>query len=144
MPRRSAVFPVPASNMASRVESERNGRNTAERLGIAFHGPSVECQFRARGRALLAGDVQSELVVDGTAVSTTGDWNSACWSSDEDGDYLEMQLFCSDQVRIDRQFLLSRRGHFALFADAVVAAATAKIEYRLSLPVVDAASIKAQ
>ena len=53
-------------------------------------------------------------------MTTLGNWKSTCWSSDDDGDYLEMQLVCSDKVRIDRQFLLSRRGHFALFADAVV------------------------
>jgi hypothetical protein len=116
----------------------------ADRIDIAFHSSAVECHLRARDRALLAGDFQSELVVDGQVVSTAGEWQSACWSSDEDGDYLELQLFCSDSVRIDRQFLLSRRGHFALFADAVVIAGSAKIEYRLSLPVADGISIKSQ
>ena len=117
------------------------GKN-ADRIDIAFDQLSVECNLAGLGRTLLAGDFQSELVVDGTAVPTVGDWKSACWSSDEDGDYLEVQLFCSDNVRIDRQFLLSRRGHFALFADAVIPAAPAKIEYRLSLPVADGVSVK--
>jgi hypothetical protein len=116
----------------------------ADRVAIVFRGPFVELSLQARGRSLLAGEIQSELFVDGVAVPTTGDWKSACWSSDGDGDYLELQLFCSDQVRIDRQILLSRRGHFALFADAVIAAATVRIDYRLSLPVVDAVAIKAQ
>lgn len=116
----------------------------SDRVEIAFDGPSVECQLLARDRALLAGEFQSELYVDGMAVPTTGDWKSACWSSDADGDYLELQLCCSDMVRIDRQVLLSRRGHFALFADAIVAAATARIEYRLSLPVADRVSVKSQ
>jgi hypothetical protein len=115
---------------------------SADRIGIAFDGLSVECDLSARGLALLAGDFQSELVVDGTTVTTLGDWKAACWSSDDDGDYFEMQLFCSDTVRIDRQFLLSRRGHFALFADAVISAVAAKIEYGLSLPVAEGASIR--
>jgi hypothetical protein len=116
--------------------------SNADRVGIAYHGLSVECHLWARGRALLAGEFQSELIVDGTAVETLGDWKSTCWSSDDDGDYLEMQLVCSDEVRIDRQFLLSRRGHFALFADAVVTSAPARIEYRLSLPVAGGASMR--
>lgn len=114
-----------------------------DRVSIAYHGLSVECHLWARGRALLAGEFLSELVVDGTAVETLGDWKATCWSSDDDGDYLELQLACSDEVRIDRQFLLSRRGHFALFADAVVTRAPARIEYRLSLPVAGGALMTA-
>jgi len=118
--------------------------DSADRVGIAFGGPFVECHLQARGRPLLAGPFQSALFVDGVAVPTTGEWKSVCWSSDADGDYLELQLVCNEKVRIDRQILLSRRGHFALFADAVVAAATVRIDYRLSLPVADAVAIEPQ
>jgi hypothetical protein len=116
--------------------------SSADRVGIAYHGLSVECNLMARGRELLSGNFQSELLIDGTAVTTLGDWKSTCWSSDEDGDYLEMQLCCSEGMRIERQFLLSRRGHFALFADAVITTTPARIEYRLSLPVAGSASIR--
>jgi hypothetical protein len=118
------------------------GVNSADRVAIAYHAPSIEFDLSARGRLLLTGTLQSELVVDGASVSTSGDWKSVCWSSDDDGDYLELQLACSDSVRIDRQILLSRRGHFALFADAVVAVAPGRIEYRINLPAAGGASIR--
>lgn len=116
--------------------------NSADRVTIEYHQPGVEFQLATRGRSLLAGNFQSELFVEGTAVATKGDWRAVCWSSDDDGDYLELQLCVSDSVHIDRQFLLSRRGHFALFADAVVTAAPARIEYRLSLPVAGGIFVK--
>lgn len=116
--------------------------STADRIDIVYDGPSVEIDLSARGRLLLSGTFQTELAVDGMAVATFGDWRAVCWSSDDDGDYLELQLLCSENVRIDRQVLLSRRGHFALFADAVVTRAPARIEYRSSLPVAGGASIK--
>jgi hypothetical protein len=140
---RRAALSRPFHSESTREALLKGGVGTsADRIDIAFDRLAVECNLSARGRALLAGDLQSELVVDGAQVITSGDWKSVCWSSDEDGDYLELQLFCSDQVRIDRQFLLSRRGHFALFADAVISATPAKIEYRLSLPVADGVSVK--
>jgi hypothetical protein len=140
--RRAASLRSSHSDSTREASLQAGAGSHADRIDIAFHGPAVECRLWARGRALLSGDFQSELVVDGQVVSTAGEWQSVCWSSDRDGDYLELQLFCSDSVRIDRQFLLSRRGHFALFADTVVTAATTNIEYRLSLPVSDGVSIK--
>lgn len=118
--------------------------NRADRLSIAYHGPSVDLELLARGRALLTGAFHSELIVDGAPATTMGDWKSVCWSSDDDGDYLELQLWCSESIRIDRQILLSRRGHFALFADAVVMAVPGRIEYRVSLPAVGGVSIRSE
>jgi hypothetical protein len=107
----------------------------ADRLSISYDGLLVEFELSARGRSLLEGTFQSQLVVDGVPVTTSGHWNSVCWSSDDDGDYLELQLLCSDGLRIDRQVLLSRRRHFALLADAVVSTDPGRIEYCISLPV---------
>jgi hypothetical protein len=115
---------------------------SADRVDIVYHGLSVELDLAARGHSLLAGKIESELAVEGRDVATFGDWKAVCWSSDDDGDYLELQLCCSDNVRIDRQVLLSRRKHFALLADAVVTAAPGRIDYRISLPVAGRTAIE--
>lgn len=106
----------------------------ADRMTIAYHEPSVAFDLVASGRTLLAGDFETELVVDGVPVVPRGDWKSVCWYGDDDCDFLELQLQCTDSVHIERQFLLSRRQHFALLAEAVISASAARIEARLKLP----------
>jgi hypothetical protein len=101
-------------------------------MAIAFHDSDVEIVLSAHGKMLVAGVVATELSIDGQAVNLRGDWQTVCRHADDDGDYLELQLCLGNSVRIDRQFLLSRRGRFAFLADAVVAAQPGPIEHRLS------------
>ena len=107
----------------------------ADRIAVAYREGDVQFELVSRGRPLLGGALASRLVLDGTPVEVHGQWKSVCWQSDGDGDYLELQLQSADGVRIDRQFLLSRNGHFALIADAVLSTAARRLEYSLVLPV---------
>lgn len=106
----------------------------ADRMTVAYHSSNVEFELSARGSPLLAGAIESELVVDGLRRVPAGNWESVCWYADDDGDFVELQLSCEGSIRIGRQFLLSRRGHFALIADAVFSPAANRLEYRVSLP----------
>jgi len=106
----------------------------ADRMTIAYHGPSVEFDLVANGLTLLAGDFETEVVVDGVSIVARGDWTSSCWYGDDDCDFLELHLQCTDSLRIERQFLLSRRNHFALLAEAVISTSATRIEARLKLP----------
>jgi len=114
----------------------------ADRMTVAYHSPDVTFDLSAAGKTLLAGAFATEIVIDGRSVRPRGDWHSVCWHADDDGDYLELQLCLSDSVRIDRQLLLSRRGRFALLADAVMTSQAQRIEYRLSLPTAEGVDIK--
>ena len=109
----------------------------ADRITVAYHSPDVEFDLSARGRTLLAGTFESELVIDGVPRVCRGDWRSVCWYADDDADYLELRLCLSESVWIDRQIVLSRREHFALLADAVVAGGAKRIDYRISLPLAE-------
>ncbi len=114
----------------------------ADRMTVIYHSSTVACELSAGGKMLLAGDLNTELVIDGQSVVPQGEWKSVCWHTDDDGDYLELQLCLSDAVRIDRQFLLSRRGRFAVMADAVIAPQAGRIEYHLSLPAAEGVQTK--
>jgi len=114
----------------------------ADRMTIAYHTTDVAFELSARGTALLAGTLESELVIDGASQYVSGDWQSVCWYADDDGDYLELRCCVNDSVWIDRQMLLSRHKHLSLIADAIIARGGQRLEYRLSLPVADGVSIK--
>jgi hypothetical protein len=67
------------------------------------------------------------------------EWKSCCWFSDDDGDYFEIQQKLPGGVSIERQMLLPREGRFAILADCISGAGTARIDYRASLPAVPGA-----
>lgn len=109
----------------------------ADRLTVAYNSSEVDLELSARGETLLSGAVESELVIDGESLVARGDWQAAAWYSDADCDYLELQLFLPQSVRIDRQLLLARHDHFALLADAVIAPQAKRIQYCVRLPVAE-------
>jgi hypothetical protein len=117
-------------------------RRRDDRLIVAYHSPAVELELSARGETLLSGALECELSIDGVTCAPRGEWQSVCWYSDGDGDYLELQLCLAESVRIDRQLLLARHGHFAVMADAVIAPQAERIEYRMCLPAADGAGIE--
>ena len=47
-------------------------------------------------------------------------WEEVCWSSNEDADYLELELALPNNIRVQRQMLLAREDRFLFLADAVL------------------------
>ncbi len=115
----------------------------ADRIIVAYHAGTVEFALAGRGRPLLGGTLASRLFLDASPVELQGEWKSVCWHSDGDADYLELQLCCDNGVRIDRQFLLSRGGHFALIADAVICKTPGRLDYGLHLPLAETVRLTA-
>ena len=104
----------------------------------------VGLELRAQGRRLLCGAWGIGLTVDGEPVPAGAEgWECVCHHSDFDGEYLELQWSGESPagpVRIERQAFLSRRGNFAVLADAVSfprpagAACEATVEHAAALP----------
>jgi hypothetical protein len=98
----------------------------ANRILVCHQGRFPSLEMTVGGATLFAGDWQIDVRVDGQAVQPA-DWECVCWQSDDDGDYFELQAR-SAGLRIERQIFLSRTDDFAIFADALVAEANARIE----------------
>jgi hypothetical protein len=90
----------------------------------------VHLRLWAEGRLVLDGVWELQVAVDGVDVPLRGAWESVLWNSEKEADYLELELFVDDRVRINRQILLPRAGQLAVFADAVIAPAGTHIAYR--------------
>jgi len=84
---------------------------------------------------MLSGAVESELSIDGAPMIPRGEWASGLLHSDDDCDYLELQLCFSGSVRIDASAAPRAARHFAMMADAVIARQPNEVEYRMLLPV---------
>jgi hypothetical protein len=86
------------------------------------------------GEVLAAGVWQLDVRRDGEPLSPTSDWQSTCWVSDEDVDYLELEIKLDAGIRVQRHIALARKDRFLWLADALLGDRSGKYEYRGVLP----------
>ena len=106
----------------------------AARLAVAYGSQAVRLELALGGDLLLAGDWEIDIRTDGAAAVPTGEWREVCWVSDNDCDYLELEIELTHSLRIERQMLLARQDRFLLLADAVLGAQPRELTYRSRLP----------
>ena len=106
----------------------------SDRLCVLYHQSQPTIELTTPLGPVLRGPWTLEVSVDGCALPMAGEWNCACWHSDNDVEYLELQWVGEAGLRIERQILLSRGGHFAMLADTVAETPGARLDYRMRLP----------
>ena len=115
----------------------------ADSLVVAHHLEKPMLELTVLGTTLLHGTWDIDVTVEGKTLDFAAHWTCTCWHSDEDADYLELQLTLEDDVQIERQLLLSRTDRFIMLADVVTGARDGRIDYKSRLPLVDGVSVKA-
>ena len=95
------------------------GRKRRE-LGISAIGGEVKINLQSHRNPVLQGLIESTTEVGGVTLQPTGNWVETCWQSDNDADYLELELQLNEDWRIQRQFCVSRRSGAVLVADVVL------------------------
>ena len=112
----------------------RNWNRDAERVAVLFAGRTCELELVASGRVAASGTWQFEVAQQGQRLEPISDWESNCWHSDEDVDYLELEIELTGGVKLQRQIVLAREDRFLLLADAVMSPQCGNLEYRSVLP----------
>lgn len=102
------------------AELRRTAGDESERL-IVSRGDDIRLQLFRGERQLLGGLWQVGIRKDGAELFPVGPWEENCWHSDQDVDYLELELPLDEGYRLQRQMLLAREGQFLWLADAVLA-----------------------
>ena len=127
--------PITQSDWA-RLACLRNGwAANPDTLVVAHHLATPAIDLTALGCSALSGQWDLTLTLDGTPLEQQGEWDTVCWFSDEESDYLEIQVTFENRVRIERQILLSRDQHFAILADSVSGPTAGRLDYTMNLPV---------
>lgn len=104
-------------------------------LTVTWNGDLPAVSLTALGKQLLEGRWEFSLTVNEKEINGDGEWVAVCWNSDEDADYLELQMQLDDGYTLERQILLPRNQHFVFLADIVNGTEAARLEYRSCLPV---------
>jgi len=105
-----------------------------ERLTVAYHEQQLAAELICGREVVASGTWSPEITFDGTRLEPESEWQEVCWVSDDDVDYLELEIFLSAGVRVQRHLLLARQDHFLFVADAVLGEKPGAIAYRSALP----------
>jgi hypothetical protein len=138
-PARTAPSPAFNSEL-SQLAVLRPGWKTADpRLTVAYDKQQIRAEL-ACGRELVAsGAWNPEIEWNGTSLKPASEWEEVCWTSDDDVDYLELEISLTGDVRVQRHILLAREDRFLLVADAILGQRPGRISYRSALPLTSAA-----
>ncbi len=124
-----------------------------ERFLITHDEERFVCELSARNEILLLGEAIPEVTVNGQRLQAVGDWEEVCWISDDDADFLELEIELENGWCVQRQAVLAREDRFLFLADAVLRQtssgknsdhADAEIHYRTAWPLGDGISVAAE
>lgn len=137
---RMVDLPEPAghSEWAAAAVLRPQWSRSGERLTVLYPGRNVAVELTCGGEVLFSGTWDLEVRVDGAVAAPASDWSEVCWVSDDQADYLELEIELGAGLCVQRQLLLARKDRFLLLADAVLGDAgddgPKSIEYRGNLP----------
>lgn len=107
----------------------------APRLTVSYVDTTTHVELFAAGEPILAGPWRLDVQFDNEPRPVTRNWQTVCWHSDKDVDFLEIETDLGNGLRAQRQLLLAREDEVLLVADAVFADRSGRIDYRASLPI---------
>ena len=135
-PKKSADLP-PASlhcEESALAVLRRGWNRDDERLVTRFAGQICNIELIASGKVAISGEWRFSLSRQGQPLEPVSDWESICWNSDADVDYLELQIKLAENVILQRHLVLARKDRFLLLADSVLGADIGGLEYCGILP----------
>ena len=116
----------------------------ADFLAATCADGQLETELGSGSVVLWSGPDMPEVRVAGELLSSDSEWQELCWSSDDDMEYVELELDLSDGWRVQRQMLLARADRFLFTADAVLGPEPGPIDYRRTLPLPKAVRFKSE
>ena len=105
-------------------------------LAVDYSRPDLQIELTDADRTLIVGTWGFATTVNGKPLSAVGPWEEVCWHTDQEVDYLELELPLSGGWKLQRQMALARTDQFLYLADAVMGdealPKSAKVEIRHS------------
>ena len=112
-------------------------------FALAYADRSCTVELSTARQLVCSGRWDPEIRVERRSLRAESDWEEICWTSDDDIDYIELEISFCDGWRLQRQVLLAREDGFLFAADALLGDRRAAIDYRCRLPLVAGVSCKA-
>lgn len=110
------------------------------RMFVDYAGEDFCVELQCGRHAVVAGNWEAAIAVDGSEQAAAGPWMHVCEYSDDDAQYLEFEQDWTGGVRLQRQIMVLRDDRCVLLADAVLreeGQPSAVIDYFGRLPLTD-------
>jgi hypothetical protein len=143
-PTRRAPSPSFDANSAGVAVLRASWRRTSPLLAVNYSGPQMALEFSIGREPLLRGAARLEVRVDGSPVVARQPWEPLAWETDDELDYLELELRLSEDIVVQRHLVLARDAGFLFLADAVLGTCSRQFEYRATLPLAPEVSFQAE
>lgn len=116
----------------------------SRQLAVTYPTSEVHLELSQSTDLLLSGPWSFQVTVDDRIMKLDHDarWEEVAWESDEDIDYLELELDITPALRLQRSFLLAREDQFLLVADALLGDDPGRLQYESSLPLSNQVSVE--
>jgi hypothetical protein len=113
---------------------------SSPRLAVEYDSPQLRLALDCNGSLLFEGTCNPQVTIDGTLLTPLERWEETCWVTDDDVDYLELQLSLSGDCRVQRHLVFAREDQFVFLADAVLSGSPGTVDYRLTMPLAEGVS----
>ena len=112
-------------------------KRKSSRVAVRFHQREFWIEL-CRKQRLLTGDLTPTVVAGDSRLKPVDEIEVTCWQTDENIDYLEMELEFEQQFTLERQIVLGRDDDFLLIADSIhdnrQSGSPDEIKYQLTIP----------
>ncbi|MEX1223485.1 MAG: hypothetical protein WEA31_02975, partial [Pirellulales bacterium] len=124
----------------------RDWSRKTPQLHIAFDAGVTMLELAHGRRRLLQGLHDFAVTLDGRPVARRADshWELVCWETDDDVDYLELEMELDGGTRVQRSYLLIREDDALLMSDVVLTTGASKLRHRVCLPLADGVVFNAE
>lgn len=134
---RDAPEPSNDSEWATLATLAAGWSDKSPRITVDYSDENLRLEIVSGGELLISGDWPVDVTRDGQSLAPTDEWESSCWHSDEDCDYLELSIPLSDGSTLERLFLLAREDGVAMISEMLLSDdeehAKSKIKLQTSL-----------
>lgn len=104
-------------------------------VGVTFGERKLLADISVHRTSLICGDVTPFISIDGQLVEFDSDIAEVCWHTDDECEYLELEVSLSNGWRLQRQYLFGKDDRFLWIADVVLGKDVAEIDYQCNWPV---------
>jgi len=132
----SPPLPSPSVNSkwATAAVMRRDWTRASDQLAVTYCNRQLALELNCGRETVFSGVCHPQLRFNGQSIECVDDWEEACWISDEELDYLELEGRYEHGLRVQRHLLLARRDRLLLIADAILSETAGSIECRNELP----------
>jgi hypothetical protein len=128
------VMPSTQSDWSRLAVLRSDWTTSADSVAIAHHQPIPQLDVTLGGLPYLHGAWDLQVSLDGSPVELAEEWSCACFETDPDADYVELQMIGPGKLRVERMLLLSRTERFLLIVDSISGVRQRSIDYSARLP----------